>query len=46
MIGLVQDVFPSCTVVIMSERLRQVMSTDRILVLDSGKMAVSISIFS
>lgn len=39
LIGLVQDIFPSCTVVIMSERLRQVMSTDRILVLDSGKMA-------
>ncbi|XP_046662468.1 ATP-binding cassette sub-family C member 4-like isoform X2 [Homalodisca vitripennis] len=39
LVNLVRKLLPSSTVIIMSERLRLVMGTDRVLVLDSGKMA-------
>uniref|UniRef100_A0A1B6CU20 ABC transporter domain-containing protein n=1 Tax=Clastoptera arizonana TaxID=38151 RepID=A0A1B6CU20_9HEMI len=39
LLNLVQEIFPLCTVVIMSERLRLVMAAERVLVLESGRMA-------
>ncbi|XP_054279224.1 ATP-binding cassette sub-family C member 4-like [Macrosteles quadrilineatus] len=39
LVTLVRQLLPSSTVIIMTERLRLVMATDRVLVLDNGKMA-------
>jgi ABC-type bacteriocin/lantibiotic exporters, contain an N-terminal double-glycine peptidase domain len=42
MLELMRKYFRKCTVIIVSHRLRSIMKTDRVIVLEAGKMAVSI----